>query len=82
MDLNFSLTVADGAGDGVLVPVEKDKNGKDVKKKGVPIKRLEPMNTPVPHDHNGTRAYLGGATPTTVLESALKHVTFTAILPV
>jgi hypothetical protein len=40
------------------------------------------MHTSVPHDHDGTRAYLGGATPTTVLESALKQVTFTAILPV
>lgn len=70
------------SGDGVLIPVAKDKKGKDIKKKGVPTKRLEPMHTPVPHDHDGTRAHLGGATPTTVLESALKQVTFTAILPV
>ena len=56
--------------------------GKDIKKKGVPTKRLEPMHTPVPHEHDGTRAHLGGGTPTTVLESALKQVTFTAILPV
>ena len=49
--------------------------------KDVPTKRLDPMHTPVPHARDGTRNTLGGATPTTVLESALKQVTFTAILP-
>jgi hypothetical protein len=39
------------------------------------------MHTPVPHARDGTRNTLGGSTPTTVLESALKQVTFTAILP-
>ena len=44
-------------------------------------KKLEPAHTAAPHSTDYAHSLLSGETPTSIMEKALKQVTFTAILP-